>query len=63
MRNTTTSTTPKLMAIDPAGCRFNSDTPHYLSSAGDVVLRPGYESRTEIPVARFLRSNPSALSS
>jgi membrane-bound lytic murein transglycosylase B len=36
---------------------------YYLSSAGDVVLRPGYESRTEIPVARFLRSNPSALSS
>ena len=30
MRNTTTSTTPKLMAIDPAGCRFNSDTPHRL---------------------------------
>lgn len=28
MKNTTTSTTPSLMAIDPAGCRFNSDTPH-----------------------------------
>jgi hypothetical protein len=30
MKNTTTSTTPKLMAIDPVGCRFNSDTPQWL---------------------------------
>ncbi|MAS53977.1 MAG: lytic transglycosylase [Pimelobacter sp.] len=36
---------------------------YYLSSAGDVVLRPGYQSRTSIPVARFLRDNPEALSS
>ena len=27
MRNTTTRTTPNLMAIDLAGCRINSDTP------------------------------------
>ena len=28
MNNTTTSTTPTLMAIDQPGCRINSDTPH-----------------------------------
>ena len=27
MNNTTTSTTPTLMAIDQPGCRINSDTP------------------------------------
>ena len=31
MRNTTTRTTPNLMAIDLAGCRINSDTPHLCS--------------------------------
>jgi len=36
---------------------------YYLSSMGDVVLRPGYVSRSSIPVARFLRANPEALSS
>ncbi|WP_323792865.1 lytic transglycosylase domain-containing protein, partial [Nocardioides sp.] len=35
---------------------------YYLSSAGDVVLRPGYESRRSIPVDRFLRNNPEAAS-
>lgn len=30
MNNTTTSTTPTLMAIDQPGCRINSDTPNLL---------------------------------
>ncbi len=30
MNNTTTSTTPTLMAIDQPGCRINSDTPHFV---------------------------------
>lgn len=35
---------------------------YYLSSSGDIVLRPGYESRTSIPVERYLRDNPEAAS-
>ena len=39
MRNTTTSTAPELMAIDPAGCRFNSDTPQYLYEPYGQTIR------------------------
>ena len=35
---------------------------YYLSSVGDVVLRPGYESRRSIAVRRYLRDNPEAAS-
>ncbi len=35
---------------------------YYLSSAGDIVLRPGYESPESIPVERYLRANPGAAS-
>ncbi len=35
---------------------------YYLSDAGDVVLRPGYESPKSIPVERYLRNNPGAAS-
>ena len=44
MNNTTTSTTPTLMAIDQPGCRINSDTPH-------LRLRHGYaaDSHHDLP--------------
>ena len=35
---------------------------YYLSSAGDVVLRPGYERRESVPVERYLRFHPEAAS-
>ena len=35
---------------------------YYLSSAGDVVLRPGYESTRSISVERYLRNHPGAAS-
>ena len=35
---------------------------YYLSDAGDVVLRPGYESPKSIPVERYLRFHPEAAS-
>jgi membrane-bound lytic murein transglycosylase B len=35
---------------------------YYLSSAGDVVLRPGYERRQPVPVERYLRFHPDAAS-
>ena len=38
MNNTTTSTTPTLMAIDQPGCRINSDTPQM--STSDVPYTP-----------------------
>lgn len=35
---------------------------YYLSEAGDVVLRPGYERREPVPVERYLRLHPEAAS-
>jgi len=51
MNNTTTSTTPTLMAIDQPGCRINSDTPQ---CPWDCYQLPGPEEAGRAEFARSL---------
>ena len=49
MRNTTTRTTPNLMAIDLAGCRINSDTPQYLRGPTGTTALPAASKTARAP--------------
>ena len=47
------------MAAEPITYRgFHAWEVIYLSTAGDIVLEPGYESAERIPVADYLAAHP-----
>lgn len=53
----------EVMQDDPRAYRgYHHWQIYYLSSEGDVVLRPGYDSERPVPVRRYLRENPDAAS-
>ncbi len=54
----------QVMKADPRAYRgYYHWQVYYLSSVGDVVLRPGFVRRQPVPVERYLRFHPEAASS